>query len=317
MPTVSVLMPSYNHAEFLPAAIDSLIAQSLGDWELIAVDDVSTDGSFAALNGIGDPRCRAYLNDENLGTYGTLAKALALATGEFVAVLDSDDVWHPAKLERQVGLMTELRDIQFCYTKGETIGNVGDSNDVHGDWPTSEIQEPLPYLLEQNRILASSVLFRKKAAGFNPTLRYSGDWEALLRPARTAAVGFISEPLTFWRIHDRNSFVRSPGQVSEEIRMRRSILDVPGFWKSRDLSAAEIDTGLSRCALHLSALYVLQGRNREARSAARLALRFHRSLQTLKRLATVSLSPNVALRRLWPNSSMLQPSPDAPSISFV
>lgn len=316
MPKVSVLMPSYNHAEFLPATLDSLSKQTFDDWELIAVDDLSRDSSFEILQSWSDLRMRASRNEVNLGTYGTLSKALSQATGEFVAVLDSDDLWEPTKLEKQVDLLERDATLHLCYTHGSAIGNFKSGADVHRNWPLEPVQELLPYLLQENRVLASSVLFRRGSVSFDESLRYSGDWEALLRPAREGPVGFINEPLTRWRLHDRNSHVRSAAQLSEEIRLRQSILAAADFWRTRSIPEAAIRMGLSQCALHLSALYVLEDRMQEARIAARLALSLRTSMTTLKRFLVVSLSAKVARRRLWPEVGPMGRSVDRSLIAF-
>jgi glycosyltransferase involved in cell wall biosynthesis len=306
-------MPSYNHARFLPTTLDSVFTQSFTDWELIAVDDGSKDDSARVLQSSGDPRVRVFENASNLGTYGTLAKALSMASGELVAVLDSDDKWEPTKLELQVALLGLYPQIDACYTAGRAFGDSGLDEDVHGGWPESEVQEVLPYLLEENRILASSVIFRRSTVAFDSTMRYSGDWEALLRSARRGPLGFVAKPVTGWRQHDHNSFVRSPGQVAEEIRLRQSILADEEYWQVREVS---VRAGLSKCAMHLSALLVLEGRIGEARNSARVALRLNRSPQTLKRLAIVSLPKSAAIKKLWPGSEGFQSSGNGPLIRF-
>ena len=208
---------------FLPAGMRSLQSQTMGDWELIAVDDGSTDDSVKILSETGDPRIRVSQNETNLGTYGNLYRALSMASSDLIAVLNSDDEWAPTKLELQLNALEKHPEAQICYTDGLAIGNTSRLGDVQGEWPRDEVQELLPYLLQENRVLASSVIFRKPFVSFDPSMRYSGDWEALLRPVRNAPVAFVDTPLTKWRIHDRNTFVRSKGQVAEEIRLRQSI----------------------------------------------------------------------------------------------
>jgi glycosyltransferase involved in cell wall biosynthesis len=316
MPTVSVLMPSYNHAAFVSKALESLREQTLTDWELIAIDDGSSDGSREILAEWADPRVKALNNDSNLGAYGTLARALRLVSSNFVAVLNSDDEWAPTKLEKQIELLLREKTIQVCYTNGNALGPEGELRSLQGNWPTAEVQELLPFLLEENRVLASSVVFRTEATAFNPSLRYSGDWEALLRPARDAPVGFVNEPLVNWRQHPNNSYVRSKGQIAEEIRMRRSILASRAFWNTRSLAPRAIHDGLSTNAMHLSALYVLIGEMSQARAAARVAVTQSPSLKTLRRWAAVNLPKSVALRQLWPGAETLFIDVHSDLISF-
>src|SRR5579884_4335685 len=103
-PAVSILIPSYNHGPFLRECLRSVQEQTLGDWELIVVDDGSSDDSVDIAREVAatDPRIRVFVNDVNLGTYGTEQRALDRSTGRYVAVMNSDDRWAPEKLARQV-----------------------------------------------------------------------------------------------------------------------------------------------------------------------------------------------------------------------
>jgi glycosyltransferase involved in cell wall biosynthesis len=321
-PAVTVLIPSYNHARFLSAAIESLLAQTLDDWALIVADDGSEDASawMAAEFAAKDPRIQAFVNERNLGTYGTLQRALERADGEFVAVLNSDDRWAPTKLERQIEHLEDHPELPICYTLGwktDYLDNVDKSDDVQGDWPRTPVQELLPNLLYQNRILASSVLFRRKDAAFDNSLRYSGDWVALLRPARASAFGCIPERLTFWRMHGANSYVRSVHQVTEEVRVRSAILERPSRWFVSRLPARDIRNGLGMNALALAALELLRGRRRSALGAALTALKYLPAKRPALRRLGACLLPD-GRERLWPGDTTQFDRPGAPlPLSFL
>jgi glycosyltransferase involved in cell wall biosynthesis len=311
---VSILLPSYNHAEFLEQCLNGVIEQSFQEWELIAVDDCSSDRSVEVLQEQEDPRIQVHVNPRNLGTYGALDRALSLAKGEYVAVLNSDDWWLKDKLRLQLELLEANPDLPFAYTSGRPVPGGAAQQPEH--WPKDSIQELLPFLLAENHVLASSVLFRRSSASFRPELRYSGDWTALLGPSRDGAVGFIDNPLTMWRQHDRNTYRRSPGQVDEEIRLREGILAAEAYWRVPRLPSSAINHGLSECACHLSALYVLQGRMPEARKAARMGLRFHPSKRTLRRLSIVSLSGVSARKSLWAGERVDRPNESGSPVSL-
>src|SRR5687767_10562470 len=104
MPQVSILIPSYNHGRFLRTCLATVRAQTFTDWDAIVVDDGSTDDSVVIAEQLGadDPRIKVYQNPQNLGTYGTEQAALEKSESPYVAVLNSDDLWHPKKLEAQV-----------------------------------------------------------------------------------------------------------------------------------------------------------------------------------------------------------------------
>lgn len=108
MPTVSVILNCYNHEAWVAEAIDSVLAQSFRGFELIVIDNGSTDGTRAVIQRYDDPRIRLALHDENVSLSRRLNQGVAMAQGEFVAVLYSDDYMLPDKLERQVALFAAL-----------------------------------------------------------------------------------------------------------------------------------------------------------------------------------------------------------------
>jgi GT2 family glycosyltransferase len=104
-PKVSVVMPSYNHARFVAGAVQSVLGQSLGDLELCIVDDASTDGTPDVVAAIRDARIRFERSPANRGAAATLNAAIRLSSGDYIAVLNSDDAFLPGKLARQVELL--------------------------------------------------------------------------------------------------------------------------------------------------------------------------------------------------------------------
>jgi glycosyltransferase involved in cell wall biosynthesis len=307
MPRVSILIPSYNHEPYLQACLESVRTQTFDDWEIILVDDGSTDESVALAKEVakGDNRIRVYVNEQNLGTYGTQARALSFATGNLICVLNSDDLWATNKLASQMTLFDRTPGLNCAYTLGSSMSDDGRANDVHGDWPTEPIQELLPKLLGENRVLASSVMFKRESARFDASLRYSGDWVALLQQAAQGPIGCVPAKLTTWRQHGSNTFKRSEGQVLEEIRVRRNILQSADKWLRAKPYGNAVRNGLGVCALHLSALEVLAGTMSEARRTARLAVQMGSDRKgAMRRLLICSMPRAIAMRRLWPGESI-------------
>ena len=114
--TVSVIMPSYNTGRFIKETIESVLAQSYSDWELIIVDDCSTDDTDEAVSQyLSDKRIRYLKNDTNCGAAVSRNRAIKVATGKWIAFLDSDDLWEPEKLERQIAFM-QTNGYHFSYT---------------------------------------------------------------------------------------------------------------------------------------------------------------------------------------------------------
>jgi glycosyltransferase involved in cell wall biosynthesis len=303
-PLVSVVVPSYNHAAFATECAESVMSQTFRDWEMVVVDDASTDNSAEVWRSFTDPRIRVEVNEKNIGTYATQNRGVSLAKGDFIAILDSDDFWAPQKLERQVEALVKNRDAPFCYCLGwrtDSSGMPDTKNDNHGDWPRKERQRLLPYLLEQNRLLASGTVFRKNNASFDESLRFSGDWVALIHASNGSDCVCVSDRLTFWRIHGQSSHKIRKDVTLEEIRVRRAILNGGKAWVDCEGDAPLILAKLGGCAYHLAALYVLWKMPSEARTAALFALRHYPDRRAaLRRAAACFLPLLAARRRLWP-----------------
>jgi len=113
---VSIIMPSYNTGRFIEETIESVLAQSYPVWELIIVDDCSTDNTDDVVNQfLADERIRYIKNDTNSGAAVSRNRALREAKGKWIAFLDSDDLWEPDKLQKQISFMRD-NDYHFSYT---------------------------------------------------------------------------------------------------------------------------------------------------------------------------------------------------------
>ena len=121
-PLVSIIMPLYNAESFVLETIESVLKQSYLNWELIIVDDCSTDESYRVAQTFadGDNRILLFRNESNLGVAQTRNCGLERAQGGFVAFLDADDAWLPEKLQKQIDFM-RLQDAAMCFTSYETI----------------------------------------------------------------------------------------------------------------------------------------------------------------------------------------------------
>lgn len=104
---VSIVMPSYNSEAYIMHSIKSVIAQTYKNWELIIVDDCSVDGTVGIIKSFNDDRIKLFINEKNSGAAVSRNKALREAKGKWIAFLDSDDIWHPTKLEKQLTFMKE------------------------------------------------------------------------------------------------------------------------------------------------------------------------------------------------------------------
>lgn len=131
---VSIIMPSYNTASYIKKTIQSVLNQTYQNWELIIVDDCSADNTDEVLGTIKDPRIRYFKNDKNSGAAVSRNKALREARGQWIAFLDSDDLWMPEKLEKQIHFM-EKNDYSFSYTNYEEIDVEGKKTGIRVTGP--------------------------------------------------------------------------------------------------------------------------------------------------------------------------------------
>ncbi len=126
---VSIIMPSYNTAQYIKNTIQSVLNQTYTNWELIIVDDCSNDNTNEVLNTITDQRIMIFKNEKNSGAAVSRNKALREAKGRWIAFLDSDDLWMPEKLEKQISFMKK-NGYSFSYTNYEEIDVEGNKTGV-------------------------------------------------------------------------------------------------------------------------------------------------------------------------------------------
>lgn len=227
-PLVSVIMPAYNAERFIGKAISSVVSQGLSDWELIVIDDCSEDRSYEIAQEYQqrDPRIMALRNEVNSGVARTRNRGIDLARGKYVAFLDSDDIWHPEKLSRQIEKVTASC-AQICYCSYAIIDESG--NRIRADYlvaPEAGFRD----ILKENYIQCSAMLIQSdifKNIRFNPDY-FHEDYVLGLDMLRAGyrAVG-CREILLEWRYlsHSR-SFDKKKGAMNRW-RIYRSYLKLP------------------------------------------------------------------------------------------
>lgn len=207
-PLVTVIMPAYDSGSYIKEAIRSVMAQTWDNWELLVLDDGSRDDTCAQVQKLAaeESRIRLLYNGENLGAAKTRNRGLELAQGEFVALLDSDDRWHPQKLARQLQLLAETG-ADLCYCAYAIIDDAGGQSRKPYTVPE---RVDMDTLLRENVIGCSTVVLRRAALGENRfcTDFYHEDyilWLQLLQQG-LRAVG-CTEILADWRYRpDSRSF---------------------------------------------------------------------------------------------------------------
>ncbi len=201
-PLLTVIMPTYNAQRFIAESIESVIAQTIDDWELLVVDDASTDATkqIIAEYQEQDGRIRLLRRPSNQGPAYARNFALDQARGQWIAFIDSDDIWHPQKTEKQLSAM---------HRHGADISYTGYRRRRDGDREGVVVQVPkhVEYrtMLRRNLIACSTAIVRRRTCGSlrMPLIRRRQDhgyWLALLRDGTRTAVG-VTEPLVWYRLH--------------------------------------------------------------------------------------------------------------------
>jgi glycosyltransferase involved in cell wall biosynthesis len=207
MPKVSVLIPTYNSASFLDDAIQSVLNQTFTDFELIIVDNCSTDNSKEVISKyLPDTRIRFYVNEKNLGSNGNFNKCFSLATGEYIKCLCSDDKLHLSLLEKFVFVMDEHPSVSLVSSFFEEFGSV-----------TKIIKPRFSGLLDGRKVInevlstknflgnPSQVMFRRegfKVGFFREMSVWNVDLEFFFRILSTGNGYIIPEVLSYTRIHN-------------------------------------------------------------------------------------------------------------------
>ena len=196
---ISVIVPTYNRAHTIVNAINSIQAQTCSVAEIIVVDDASTDDTEQKLRMIDDNRIRYFRLDINKGAAGARNYGVAQAGCDMIAFLDSDDVWHPDKIEKQVSLKEEREDLGLIYTAYVRI--YGSSEEIHPDLNGEDKLEGdmLSQVLYKNTVGTPTILMEKslfdKIGGFDEGLRCLEDWDMIIRAAKETGFGFVPEVL--------------------------------------------------------------------------------------------------------------------------
>jgi len=207
MPRVSVIIPAYNAAVYLPYAIDSVIAQRYPDWEIIIVDDGSTDRTCAVVDSYL-PILRdklQYIYQENRGLPAARNTGIRAARGEFMALLDADDVWLPQRLERGVPVLDADPSIGLVHARVariDTQGSVTGQLKVEPQYLSGRIAGNI--YTRRAHIVCPTVMFRKncleRAGWFDERMQATEDRDLWFRIALHYQVAYIDEVLAYYRI---------------------------------------------------------------------------------------------------------------------
>ncbi|MFZ4639298.1 MAG: glycosyltransferase family 2 protein [Nodosilinea sp.] len=273
MPLVSVIIPNYNHARFLKERIDSIINQTFSDFELILLDDASTDDSKTILESYRDNSklAKLIINSQNSGnTFRQWDLGIKTAQGEYILLAESDDVAHPQLLEKLVEKFREDPQLVLAYTQSNRMNAEGEltgswlthtkdlefSEKWENDYINDGLSEIKSSLIFKNTIPnASAVLFKKEAyfqcGGVDLEVLKCGDWFLWIKLLLTGKIAFIATPLNNFRYHS-GSVIATSAMIRDyydtimraklndhfrQIGVDKSIIDLNNKFLRSDLSS--------------------------------------------------------------------------------
>lgn len=211
-PRISVIMPSYNHARFVRAAIDSVLAQTFSDFELLISDDGSSDDSVSIISACDDRRIRFFAHADNRGACIVTNELIENASGEFIALINSDDEWVPGKLQRQLDFMERNPNVGACFSKvgwidreGHDLMNSAVSFGTVFDQPNRTRHEWLRhFFFKGNCLCHPSVLIRRtcyrELGLYDNRLRQLPDFEMWVRVVKRYDIHILDEALVRFRV---------------------------------------------------------------------------------------------------------------------
>jgi hypothetical protein len=271
-PRVTVLLAVYNGGAYLAEAVDSVLEQTYGDFELLLVDDASTDGAIASIPD--DPRIRILRNERNIGQIPSLNRGLREARGEYVARLDADDVCLPRRLERQVALLDAHPEVDLTATWTDVVDDTGRlwapvraTVDSFADFVSQIVTGRVS-------LVHPSIAFRRDVVidlgGFDETLNASEDQdlyrrfvlarhearvvpETLLRYRRHEQQMTVAKSAAVWESDERSydAFLGALSADTPATTLRMLFRDDARFWRQPPVMHAELERFLDDLAATL------------------------------------------------------------------
>jgi len=312
-PDVSVIVPTHNRAHLVAEAVDSVLAQTFGNLEVIVIDDGSTDNTLEVLQTFSDSRIRV-IRQNNLGISGARNTGIRAARGKYIAFLDSDDIWLPELLATEVPVLEERPEIDIVYAKAQAMDAAG--NPKPQTLGTTE-RFPGEYLRSMLYgffgCLPTTILRREcfdSVGLFDESLKGRVDWDMFLRMSQYHRFRFINRVLARYRFHEgRTTGPKSP--VFREVTQNHiTVLDT--FFAQPELSEDILsfkNTAYRNAYLAAGMQFLNTGNRREAISCFVHAMQHGSILETPLRILWLILVYNVLSRThsgIWLLNSLVE-----------
>jgi glycosyltransferase involved in cell wall biosynthesis len=305
IPAISIIIPAYNAAAYIVATLQSVLAQTYQDFEVVVVNDGSPDTK--SLEKELEPFLAriTYIAQQNTGPSGARNAAIHVARGEYLAFLDSDDLWAPGYLEVQTQAFRNDPSLVLHYVDALLFGNGPMVGRTFMDVAPSVGPVTLKTLLTlQCRVNTSCAMVRRRAvldAGlFDEHLRYSEDFDLWVRLAqRGQRIGYLREVMAFHRLHDASLTASGDGLLHGQIRAYQKVAESAAFETSiREIAAEQITRARAALALSKGKQRLMEGEYEQARIALDSANMYYRSWKLWSASIGLLIAPRV-LRRAY------------------
>lgn len=234
---VSIITPVYNGEAFIGEAIRSVLDQSYPNWELIIIDDGSTDNTSTIVSSFSDPRIR-YIYQENRGQGPALNHGLDLATGEYVATLDADD-WYPQNslydrvcyLDQHPQFSAVYGDGYYCDESGKPLKRFSEYRKGNLEGDLYEALVETSFFGTNSPVMISRQSIEQHQLRYDESIYWSKDWDFFIRVAETVSFGYVDSIVAYYRLHGANMTLALPEgrRLDSLLRTKRKVLESEQF----------------------------------------------------------------------------------------
>ncbi len=237
MPAVSVIIASYNHAHYIAQTLRSVFCQTCQDFELIVLDDGSTDNSIEVIEALRQEYDFHFEQQTNMGLARTLNKAVALSKGRYIMPLGSDDLMFPDKLEKQLAYMETHP--EYGISGGNILNIDGDGKlfEKQKIYEARELSFDDIFLKRKKGVPAPTLMFRRdileEAGGFNPDIRLEDLYIEFKITSLGYKIGMLNDVLAYYRIHDTNNFKNLDMMLEAVLQTYERFSDHPDYEQMR------------------------------------------------------------------------------------
>jgi glycosyltransferase involved in cell wall biosynthesis len=301
-PRVSICIPTWNGSKYIGDGISSVLAQTLTDFELIVVDDNSTDSTDSVVESFRDPRLSFHRNSERLGLVGNWNRCLELASCEYVTIFHQDDVMAPENLAEKVRVLEREPQVGFVYSRVDQIDKDGNSiayqisNSPEQDCVESGMKLFETLILNDNHVRCPSVVARRTCyetvGDFDSRLPFTADWEMWMRIALFYDVAYLSRPLAKYRCHAGNetgNFLNTTRELEQYFMAKKLVLEKhPERVVDSESLLSKVTDWVAEKALNAAEANEFHQRQREAREHLLFAIRIKPVLAVNKRAQSLA-----------------------------